>query len=82
MSMIWIALAVLIAAAGIRSRRRVRAHTRSGGTRIDDEAIRRIIDEGELGDAEAERRADREAAAEAEEEFWDEYWDEPEEYGR
>ena len=71
------AAALLIAAAGVRYRRRLAALLGSDGPpRVDDDAIRQILEKGSLRGPAVDMRA----AASAEEEFWSETWDEPEEY--
>lgn len=77
----WITLALLLAIAGIRRWRAVRAvsQDRPG---IDDDSIRRIVEEGELYLPERDAPLDSDEITRAEEEFWEQSWDEPEEYGR
>lgn len=80
MTWLWIALGALAGIAGLRHRMRLRAGRGGGGPpRVDDEALRRILQEGRLHSEEDEPLDMREAAR-AEEEFWDQPWDEPEEY--
>jgi hypothetical protein len=80
MSLIWIVFAGAAAIVGVRFRRRI-AEARGGGhPRIDDEALRRIIEEGRLT-MDEEEPLDLEEAARAEAEFWEEDWEEPEELG-
>jgi hypothetical protein len=81
MSWIWIVFGALVGAAGVRYRARVRAARAAGAPpALDDDAIRRIMEEGTLSVGEEDEPLDLEEAARAEEEFWDESWDEPEEY--
>ena len=84
MSWVWILLAVLVAIAALRFRRRMAARrARASGPIVDDDAIRRILDEGALDiDDEDEEPLDLDEIAREEEEFWNESWDEPEEDGR
>lgn len=77
----WIALALLLAIAGLRRWRAVREMSR-GQREIGDDSIRRIVEEGQLYLPDRDAPLDEEEIARAEEEFWDESWDEPEEYGR
>ena len=78
MTWIWIAFALLIAALGLRRR----AASAPAAPRVDDDAIRRIMEDGTLALHDDDEPLDVEEAARAEEEFFDESWDEPEEYGR
>ncbi len=79
MTLIWIALSALVAAAGIRYVLRLRAASR--GTRVDDDTIRQIMETGRVRRRD-DAPLDMADAAEAEDEFWSESWDEPEEYPR
>jgi hypothetical protein len=79
---LWAALAVLACIAGLRHWMRIRSNAHSTRPpRVDDDAVRRILNDGSLGD-DADESLDMDAAARAEEEFWSESWDEPEEYSR
>jgi len=81
-TLIWALLAALLGAAGVRHLARLRSgRAPRGGPRVDDEAVRRIIETGSLPRVDDEP-LDMEEAARAEEEFWDQHWDEPEEYQR
>jgi hypothetical protein len=81
MTWLWILFGVLAALAGIRYRARLRSGHPHGPT-VDDDAIRRILDEGTLMTTEDdEEPLDLDEVARAEEEFWSESWDEPEEFG-
>lgn len=64
--------ALLVAAAGLGVRRRLR-RLKGGG--LSDGAIRQIEASGRV---EVDEPLDLEEAAEEEERFWDESWDEPE----
>ena len=82
--MLWIPIlfALFAALAGVRYALRMRAMRSSSGVpRVDDAAIRRILETGSLSMNDGEP-LDMDAAARAEEEFWSETWDEPEEYQR
>ena len=82
MNWIWILFGTLTAFAGLRYLGQLRSSRSSANAPIvDDEALRRILEEGSLSTAE-EEPLDLEKAARAEEEFWAESWDEPEEYSR
>lgn len=82
MMMLWGLFALLAGAAGIRHLARLRAtRPQSGTPRVDDEAIRRILETGTLPTGRDEP-LDMDEAARAEEEFWSQPWDEPEEYQR
>lgn len=72
---IFVALAVLVAVAGWRVRRRLRHATRTG---VTDEIVRRIETVGRV-DAEDVEPVDLELARAEEDEFWAQTWDEPEE---
>lgn len=77
---LWTLLGALAALAGVRHALRIRAARSQGAPRVDDDAVRRILETGTLaGDDEP---LDMREAARAEEEFWRDQWDEPEEYGR
>lgn len=87
MTWLWIFLALLAGAAGLRYLARLRSATRPGAPpRVDDDALRRILEHGTLstgGDEDDDDEPlDPREAARAEEEFWAESWDEPEEYSR
>lgn len=81
MTALWAVLAGLALAAGARHLWRTRAGRGRGTPRVDDAALRRILETGTLP-GEDDDRLDLDEAARAEREFWDEGWDEPEEYGR
>ncbi|MEW5927893.1 MAG: hypothetical protein AB1941_10430 [Gemmatimonadota bacterium] len=84
MTWFWIFLALLAGAAGLRYLAHLRsAASRGGPPRVDDDALRRILEDGTLsGGDEDDEPLDPKKAARAEEEFWAESWDEPEEYHR
>lgn len=86
MTWLWIFLALLAGAAGLRYLARLRSATRPGAPpRVDDDALRRILEHGTLstgGEGDDDEPLDLRRAARAEEEFWAESWDEPEEYPR
>jgi hypothetical protein len=79
---IWFSIAVLVAVLGLRGRSRIPdAAPRTGVPRVDDEALRRILEEGTLGSAAVDDEPlDPDEARMEEERFFDEQWDEPEEY--
>lgn len=79
MSLFWIVLAGAAALVGMRYRRRIAAVKDSSSPRVDDEALRTILEEGRLA-VEEEEPLDLDEAARAEEEFWNEHWDEPDEF--
>lgn len=82
-TLLWVGLALLASAAGVRTLLRLRAGRAARGVpRVDDRALERILATGRLED-DRDEPLDVEAAQRAEEEFWSESsWDEPEEYGR
>lgn len=72
---LFVAIAVLVAAAGWTIRRRLRHQTRS---RVTDEIVHQIETHGHV-DAEDVEPLDMERARAEEDEFWAQTWDEPEE---
>ena len=72
---LFVAIAVLVAVAGWRIRRRLRHRTRSG---VTDEIVRQIETLGHV-DAEDVEPLDMERVRAEEDEFWAQTWDEPEE---
>lgn len=82
MTLFWTFLTVLAGAAGVRYLARLHAARASRGRVVDDDAVRRILEEGTLTTDEDDEPLDLEEAARAEEEFWAESWDEPDEYPR
>lgn len=80
MFLIWILMAAAVVYAAVRAQARLReVRPPARPPRIDDEALRRILEEGTLTVPD-EEPLDMEEASEAEEDFWSESWDEPEEY--
>ena len=79
----WSVLALLAAAAGIRTYLRRRALLAAMSARLDDDAVRRIVETGALS-LEVDEPLDLREIGEEEERFWSETWDEPEEsdFGR
>jgi hypothetical protein len=78
----WSLLTILGCIAGVRHLARTRSASRfNGPPRVDDEALRQILETGSL-ESDEDEPLDMEAAARAEEDFWNESWDEPEEYSR
>ena len=74
----WTVLAALVVAAGLKARARQRARLGAMGARVDDDAVRRIVETGALTD-ETDEPLDLREIGEEEERFWSEPWDEPEE---
>ena len=74
---LFVALAVLVAAAGWRVRHRLRHQTRSA---VTDELVHRIETLGRVDTGDTEP-VDMERARAEEDEFWAQTWDEPEENG-
>lgn len=83
LTLVFAVLAVLVALAGLRRRREVSAETRRrGGPDVDDEAMRRIQEEGRMGSAfeDEDEPLDLDEIDREERRFWEESsWDEPEE---
>lgn len=76
-TLVLVALGLLALAAGVIARWRIRRVTRrEDGPEVDDEAVRRIEDEGRLETDEREP-LDRDRIREEEDRFWSETWDEP-----
>lgn len=76
----WFALALLLVIAGVRLRTRMRRRERRSEPRVDDEAVRRIVEEGALRTDEDEP-LDLDGIAEQERRFWEEeQWDEADEF--
>ena len=81
MTTLFAALACIVLLAGLAARRRVADRTaRERGPGVDDDAIRRIQDEGYLSADEEDEPLDLDEIAREEERFWDETWDEPDEF--
>jgi uncharacterized membrane protein len=77
-AVLWIVLALLVLAAGVAVRMRVRSATRREEVELDEEMIRRIEEEGRLETDEREP-LDWDEIREEEDRFWSETWDEPDE---
>lgn len=76
----WFGLGLLLVAAGVRLRARLRRHSEARGPTVDDEALRRIVEEGRLVTDEDEP-LDLGEIREEERRFWeDERWDEADEF--
>lgn len=75
-------MAAVVAAVGVARRVRLLRERRDAEAHLDDDAIRRIVDEGSLPYDPEDEPLDLEEAARAEEEFWSEDWDEPDEFHR
>lgn len=80
MSWIWVGIALVVGALGLRLRARVRGGANGSVPRVDDDALRRILRDGSLASRSGDDPLDMDEAARAEEEFFGESWDEPEEY--
>lgn len=78
MTWLWILFGALAGLAGLRYRSRLRSARGPDAPRVDDEALRQILEEGTL--AVEDDPLDPEEVARAEEEFWNDSWEEPEEY--
>lgn len=68
----------LAAASGLRIRARLARWRARSSPLVDDEAVRRIVEEGVFDVAEVDR-LDLDEIADEERRFWSERWDEPEE---
>ena len=76
-TVVLIALGLLALAAGVAARWRIHRVTgREESPEVDDEAVRRIEEEGRLETDEREP-LDRDRIREEEDRFWSETWDEP-----
>lgn len=69
--------AALLIAGGLLYRRRLRDYRASSPTRLDDDLVRRIEQDGAV---ELDEPTDPEEVREEEERFWSETWDRPEEW--
>jgi hypothetical protein len=76
-TLVWVVCAVLVLAAGLRIRGRLRDQ-RPGEPEVDDDAVRRILEEGRLEMGERPEPLDQERIDEEERRFWEEYWDDAE----
>lgn len=74
----WGACGVLIVIVGLRIRSRARRAIDRAPLSVDDEAVRRIIEEGVLESVEDEP-LDLDEIEEEERRFWEQTWDEAEE---
>lgn len=77
MNYVFLVLSLLVVAAGLVARWRIRSRTRSRGVDLTDDAVRRIEREGRL-ETEEREPLDRDRIQEEEDRFWSETWDEPE----
>ena len=75
----WIVLAGLLVAAGFSVHQRRRDALASPPPRLDDEAVRRILETGQLA-VDEDEPLDLAEIEEEEERFWSESWEEPEEW--
>lgn len=73
----WMGMTVLAVVAGVSLRVRLREGMQAPPPVVDDDAIRRILEEGVLEDGEDPPLDPEEIDAE-ERRFWSENWDEPE----
>jgi len=69
----------LVAASGLRLRARLLRRPGGTGPVVDDEAVRRILEEGVL-EVDVEPPLDLDEIEDEERRFWSEHWDEPEEW--
>lgn len=69
----------LVAASGLRMRARLRRRRGRSMPVVDDDAVRRILQEGVL-EADGEAPLDMDEIEDEERRFWSERWDEPEEW--
>jgi hypothetical protein len=74
----WGGLSVLVATAGLKARARKRAAFAAALPKVDDDAVRAIVESGTLG-VDADEPLDLLDIGEEEERFWSESWEEPEE---
>ncbi|HSH76146.1 MAG TPA: hypothetical protein VLA09_10725 [Longimicrobiales bacterium] len=75
----WVVLSALTVAAGWSVYERRRRLLEQSGPRLDDDAIHRIVETGELF-VDEDEPLDLEAIDQEEERFWSETWDEPEDW--
>ena len=75
----WALLVALVVASGISLRARLRREIGAGRPRVDDDALRTIMETGRLVTDE-EDPLDLGEIDEAERRFWREDWEEPEEW--
>lgn len=75
----WFGLGVLLVAAGVRFRTRMRARYGRSRPVVDDEAVRRIVADGVLT-TEEDEPLDLEEIEDEERRFWEETWDEADEW--
>lgn len=78
-SLLWVAFILLVILAWVRVRSRLETGSKGRRTRLDDEAVRRIVREGRL-EMDDEEPLDLDRIDEEERQFWEEGWDEPEEW--
>lgn len=75
----WAFLAILAVAAGLSLHVRRKELLASSLSKVDDDAIAKILERGELY-LEDDEPLDQQEIDEEEERFWSETWDEPEEW--
>lgn len=78
-TLLWGAMALLVVLAWVKIRSRLEEGSRARSTRVDDDDVRRIVEEGRLHTDE-DNPLDLEQIEEEERRFWEESWDEPEEW--
>jgi hypothetical protein len=75
----WGTLTALVVVSFVSLRTRLRRRLEQKRPRVDDDAIRRIVQTGRLA-SEEDEPLDMEEIEEEERRFWSESWDEPEEW--
>lgn len=75
----WAGLGILLLVAGMRMRRESRRRYEQQGPEVDDEAMRRIVEDGVLV-TEEDEPLDLDEIQREERRFWEETWDEAEEF--
>lgn len=75
----WAGLTLLVVVSGVSLRSRLRERVAAREPRVDDDAIRAILETGRLATQEDEP-LDWEEIEEEERRFWSESWDEPDEW--
>lgn len=76
-TVLWGVLALLVFLGWLRIRARLRAKREGREPRVDDRALRRIMEEGRL-ETDEDEPLDLDEIDEEERRFWEESWDEPE----
>lgn len=75
----WGALTLLVFVAGVSLRSRLRERLAAEEPRVDDDAVKRILETGRLV-TDDDEPLDWEEIEEEERRFWSERWDEPDEW--